>query len=235
MIIFIPVRLGSARLPNKVVADISGIPMMIRVAQRVKEADVAKVCFACAEQELVDMANEYGFDAILTDPNLQSGTDRVYAGYVESNATDEHVINVQGDMPFVDPEAIRAVATTMLNDTSYDLVTPITELNDAAMAEKTSTVKVVKDKNNRAIYFSRTPNFPYGSGPIYGHIGIYGYKADSMKRFVSLPRSYLEIRESLEQLRALEDGMTIKVVEVSHYPQSVDTPDDLLAARSVKV
>jgi 3-deoxy-manno-octulosonate cytidylyltransferase (CMP-KDO synthetase) len=231
MIVFIPVRLGSSRLPQKVIADVGGLPMMIQVGKRAKEADVGPVCFACAEQELVDLAKDHGFDAVLTDPNLASGTDRMYAGFKAHGVDSQHVINVQGDMPFVDPAAITATAKKLLSGTKADIVTPITPIQDPHMLAKISMVKVVVGMNGHAIYFTRTPNFPNGEGIHYGHLGIYGYKISSLERFVSLPRSPLEIRESLEQLRALEDGMRIEVVVVNHYPQSVDTPEDLEKAR----
>jgi 3-deoxy-manno-octulosonate cytidylyltransferase (CMP-KDO synthetase) len=207
--------------------------MMIQVGKRAKEADVGPVCFACAEQELVDLAKEHGFDAVLTDPSLSSGTDRMYDGYKAYGRDSKHVINVQGDMPFVDPLAIRATAERLISGTKADIVTPITLIEDAALLAKTSMVKVVVGKNGNAIYFTRTPHFPNGEGPRYGHLGIYGYQVESLARFVALPRSVLEVRESLEQLRALEEGMLIEVVHVSHYPQSVDVPDDLERARAL--
>ncbi len=230
MLIFIPVRLASTRLPQKAIADIKGLPMMIQVGMRAREAKVGDVIFACGDQELVDIAQSYNFKAVLTDPNLPTGTDRVHAAYKALNTSDSLIVNVQGDMPFIASETITKTSE-LLEKTSSDMVTAASVIENAADTLNPSVAKVVLAYNNRALYFSRTPNLPYGNGEYYHHLGIYGYKADALERFVNLPQTLLERRENLEQLRALENGMTIDVAIVNDFPQSVDTYDDLNKVR----
>lgn len=230
MLIVVPARLGSERLPGKVLEEVGGMPMVVQVAKRAQESKAGDVVVACAEQKVADVVRSYGFEAVLTDPALPTGTDRVYAAFKALGSQHQHVVNVQGDMPFIDPQAIRDVADLIARG-EVDMATAVVQMDDTEKLARTSVVKVVIDKNNMAIYFSRTPGFPYGKGPHYAHIGIYGYNANSIQRYVELPRSALEIREGLEQLRALEDRMKIGVAFTEHYPQSVDVPDDLQSAR----
>ncbi len=231
MLIFIPVRLASTRLPNKPVADVKGLPMMIQVGMRARAANAGDVIFACGDKELVDIAESHGFRAVLTDPKLPTGTDRVYAAYKALNTKEQHIINVQGDMPFISPATVAETAKLMANSNA-DMVTAASVVTDAADTLNPSVAKVVLTHNNRALYFSRTPSLPHGNGDYYRHLGIYGFQADALEKFVKLPQSPLEKRENLEQLRALENGMTIDVAIVDDFPQSVDTPEDLVKVRA---
>lgn len=230
MLIFIPVRLASTRLPKKAIADIKGLPMMIQVGMRAREAAAGDVIFACGDGELVDIATSYGFKAVLTDPSLPTGTDRVHAAYKALDTKDELIINVQGDMPFISPQTI-AETSKLLANSNADMATAASVIKDSSDTLNPSVAKVVLAQNNRALYFSRTPHLPHGSGDYYHHLGIYGYKASALEQFVNLPQSPLEKRENLEQLRALENGMTIDVAIVNDFPQSVDTHEDLEKVR----
>lgn len=231
MLIFIPVRLASQRLPQKAVADVKGLPMMIQVGNRAKEANAGEVVFACGDQELVDIAHAHGFKAVLTDPSLPTGTDRVYAAYKKLGSNDPYIINLQGDMPFIDPETIHQTAEALKNSDA-EMSTAASKFHDKAESETPSVVKVALSYQGRALYFSRASAFPHGEGEYYHHLGIYGYKADALEKFVNLPQSPLEKRENLEQLRALENGMNITVAIVDDCPQSVDTPEDLIKVRA---
>ncbi|MCE2991411.1 MAG: 3-deoxy-manno-octulosonate cytidylyltransferase [Candidatus Jidaibacter sp.] len=229
MLIFIPVRLAATRLPQKPILDVKGLPMMIQVGLRAKESNVGEVVFACGDQELVDLAAKHGFKAVLTDPSLPTGTDRVHAAYQALNSKDKHILNVQGDMPFISGKTIAETAKVLeRSDADMATAASIIDKGDSEHTLNSSVAKVVLSKNNRALYFSRTPYLPHGIGDYYHHLGIYGYKADALKKFVSLPQSPLEKRENLEQLRALENDMTIDVAIVNDFPQSVDTPEDLV-------
>jgi 3-deoxy-manno-octulosonate cytidylyltransferase (CMP-KDO synthetase) len=231
MLIFIPVRLASTRLPHKPVADIKGLPMMIQVGIRARLANVGDVIFACGDKELVDIATSHGFKAILTDPELPTGTDRVHAAYKMLDTRDQTIINIQGDMPFISPSTITEIAKLMANS-SADIITAANVITDASDTLNPSVAKVVLTQNNRALYFSRTPSLPHGNGHYYRHLGVYGFRAGALEKFVNLPQSSLERRENLEQLRALENGMTIDVAIVDDFPQSVDTPEDLIKVRA---
>jgi 3-deoxy-manno-octulosonate cytidylyltransferase (CMP-KDO synthetase) len=225
-LIIIPARLAATRLPRKVLKDIHGLPMVIQVANRAKEAEVGDVIIATEDQEVIDVANKYGFEAVLTDGGILSGTDRVYDAYKRLNRKYDYVINLQGDMPFVAPETIKQVAE-LLTKNEADISTAAAVTTDVCEVQSNAVVKVALSYKMRAIYFSRTIPFPYGEGEFYKHVGIYGFTPDSLQRFVKLPQSPLEKRESLEQLRALEEGMTINVAVVNDFPISVDIPEDL--------
>lgn len=230
MIIFIPVRLNSVRLPQKALADIKGLPMMIQVGKRAKESQVGEVIFACGDAELVEMAERHGFKAVLTDPLLPTGTDRVYAGFEALNTTEQYIINLQGDMPFIDPTTIAKTAE-MLKSSGGDMSTAACIQTDREVLQSPSVAKVVINSHGKALYFSRTHPFPFGEGNYYQHHGIYGYTAKALKRFVALPQTPLEKRENLEQLRALEHDMSIHVAIVNDCPKSVDVPQDLIEVR----
>lgn len=231
MFIFIPVRLASQRLPQKAIADVKGLPMMIQVGNRAKESGAGEVVFACGDQELVDIANAHGFKAVLTDPSLPTGTDRVHAAYKKLGLTDKYLINLQGDMPFIDPKTIHATAEALKNG-GTEMSTAASQFRDKSAAESASVVKVALSYQGRGLYFSRSAAFPFGEGDYYHHLGIYGYQAEALDEFVKLPQSPLEKRENLEQLRALENGMQITVAIVEDCPQSVDTPEDLVKVRA---
>jgi 3-deoxy-manno-octulosonate cytidylyltransferase (CMP-KDO synthetase) len=237
-IVVIPARMASTRLPGKPLADIAGVPMIVRVWRQAVAANAGPVIVAVAEREIAESIENAGGIAIMTDPDLPSGSDRAFAA-VEKFDPDgryEVVINLQGDLPALDPEAVRAVADALAT-TGADIATLAAEIDDPADYDNPSVVKpvVVWDSTGnrgRALYFTRA-RAPSGDGPLFHHIGIYAYRRQALSRFVKLSPSPLEKREKLEQLRALEAGMTIAVARVEDVPLSVDTPADLEKARKL--
>jgi 3-deoxy-manno-octulosonate cytidylyltransferase (CMP-KDO synthetase) len=235
-IVLIPARLASTRLPNKPLADIAGVPMIVRVWRQAMAASVGPVIVAAAEREIASAVESAGGKAVLTDPNLPSGTDRIHAALkvVDPGGRHDVVVNLQGDLPALEPNYIQRVVD-VLGPTGADIATLAAEIDDPADYDNPSVVKpvVVWDvtgERGRALYFTRA-RAPHGDGPLYHHIGIYAFQRPSLSRFVALPPSPLERREKLEQLRALEAGMTIAVARVDSVPLSVDTPADLEKAR----
>lgn len=234
--IFIPARLASTRLPNKPLADIAGLPMIVQVLKRAEEADIGDVYVACAEQEIADAVKDHGGQAILTNPALPSGTDRIYAGLKQISQEYTHIINLQGDLPTIDPQAIASTLPPLENN-AVDISTLVTVIEEEEEKSNPNVVKAVlsfTDSPNigRALYFTRS-QAPYGDGPLYHHIGIYGFKTEALKNFVTLPQTSLEKREKLEQLRALESGMRIDAAIVDSVPFGVDTQEDLEKAREI--
>lgn len=229
----IPVRLGAVRLPGKPLADICGKPMIVHVWEKAMQANVGPVIVACADQEIVDVIQSYGGLGIRTDPSLPTGTDRVKAAMdlYDPKETYTHVINIQGDLPTLDPTLVRHVLDPF-QDHSVDIATLATPIVDSHELTDGNVVKIalsIKEKKNigRALYFSRNL-LPSGEGLHYHHIGLYGYTRDCLNRFVDLPVNPLETRERLEQLRALSHGMRIDVKVVkTKAPFGVDTPADL--------
>jgi 3-deoxy-manno-octulosonate cytidylyltransferase (CMP-KDO synthetase) len=237
-IILIPARLGSTRLPNKVLADIAGKPMIAHVLQRAREAGLGPVAVACGEPEIAEAVRAAGGEAVMTDPALPSGSDRICAALqvLDPAARFDIVINLQGDLPSIDPAYLRAVLQP-LADPQCDIATLVAPITSPAEAAAPSVVKCVcafaaGREVASALYFSRSP-VPSGEGPLWHHIGIYAYRRAALARFVSLPPSALEQREKLEQLRALEAGMRIGAARVSVAPFGVDTPEDLAQARKI--
>jgi len=237
-IILIPARLASTRLPGKPLADIAGTPMIVHVWQRAVAAGSAPVVVACGDEEIAAVIGAAGGRAVLTDPALPTGSDRIHQAIMRLDPERRHdaVVNVQGDLPMLDPAAIRA-ALAALGDPETDIATLAAVIeNDAALAD-TSVNKVVAGfadptRPTRALYFSKAV-VPWGEGPHYEHIGLYAYRRVALERFVALPRGVLEQRERLEQLRALEAGMRISVslIEPMRLGVQVDTPADLERAR----
>lgn len=237
-IILIPARLGSTRLPNKVLADIAGKPMIAHVLQRAREAELGPVAVACGEPEIAEAVRAAGGEAVMTDPALPSGSDRICAALqiLDPDARFDTVINLQGDLPSIDPAYLRAVLQP-LADPLCDVATLVAPVTSAAEAAASSVVKCVCAFTEGrdvapALYFSRN-QVPSGEGPLWHHIGIYAYRRAALARFVSLPPSALEQREKLEQLRALEAGMRIGAARVAVAPFGVDTPEDLAHAREI--
>lgn len=228
--IFIPVRMAATRLPGKPTALIGDKPMMIWVGEKARSAAVAEVIFACGDQELVKLANDYGFEAIYTDPNLASGSDRIHAASKLAGNEYDIIVNVQGDMPLVSPETIKKTIQTLI-DSDCDIATAAAPIKDEQERTNPNVVKAIIALNGRALYFTRST--PYGEGEHYHHIGIYAYKKAALDRFVSLPPSPLEKREKLEQLRALENGLSIAVAIVDSAPYGVDSPEDLERVRKL--
>jgi 3-deoxy-manno-octulosonate cytidylyltransferase (CMP-KDO synthetase) len=237
-VIVIPARMASTRLPGKPLADICGLPMIVRVWRQAMAAKLGPVVVAAAEREIADAIEKAGGIAVMTDADLPSGSDRVFQALEKFDETHKHdvVVNLQGDLPALDPDSIRAVADA-LAATGADIGTLAAEIEDPADGDNPNATKAVvtwdvTGKRGRALYFTRA-RAPYGDGPLYFHIGIYAYTRDALSRFVKLPPSALEKREKLEQLRALEAGMSIAVARVDSVPLSVDTPADLEKARAV--
>ncbi|MCE2563828.1 3-deoxy-manno-octulosonate cytidylyltransferase [Komagataeibacter sp. FNDCF1] len=237
-IVLIPARMASTRLPGKPLADIAGRPMILHVLERAQAAGVGPVAVATAEHEIAEVVTCAGATAILTDPALPSGSDRIWQALrgLDPAGVHDTIINLQGDLPGVDPECLRVVLRP-LADEATDIATLVAPVRDTAEAEATSVVKVAcsfapdrEDDVARALYFSRLP-IPWGAGPLWHHVGIYAYRRAALARFVSLPESGLEKREKLEQLRALEAGMTIGCARIATAPFGVDTPADLARAR----
>ncbi len=239
-IIVIPSRLASTRLPNKPLADIAGAPMIVHVWRRAVAAAVAPVVVACGDREIAAVIERAGGRAVMTDPHQPTGSDRIHEAMRRLDHDREHdaVINVQGDMPMLDPAAIR-VALAALADPATDIATLAAEIADPALLAADSVNKVAAGfadpkRPARALYFSKAP-VPWGDGPHYEHVGLYAYRRAALERFVALPQGVLERRERLEQLRALEAGMTISVslIEPARLGVQVDTPDDLARAREL--
>ncbi len=236
-LIVIPARLGATRLPDKPLLEIAGEPMIVQVWRRAREADLGPVVVAAADAAIVAVVEAAGGRAILTDPAHPSGSDRVFEAVetVDPGAAHDAVINLQGDLPTIAPEEIRATLEALAG--GADIATLAALISDPAEADDPNVVKAVlslaKGKSvGRALYFSRA-RVPAGEGPLYHHIGIYAYRREALARFVALPRGVLEARERLEQLRALEAGMRIDVGIVDTVPLGVDTPADLARARTL--
>jgi 3-deoxy-manno-octulosonate cytidylyltransferase (CMP-KDO synthetase) len=235
-IVLIPARLASTRLPGKPLADIGGETMIVRVWRRAMDAGIGPVAVAAAEDEIADAIRAAGGEAVLTDPDLPSGTDRIHQALRTLDPTAKHdvIVNLQGDLPALDPAYVRLVAQT-LADSGADIATLAAEIDDPADVDNPAVVKPIvawSGQRGRALAFTRA-RAPSGDGPIYHHIGIYAFTRAALDRFVALPPSPLEMREKLEQLRALEAGMRIEVARVDSVPLSVDTPADLERARRV--
>ncbi|MFM2200105.1 MAG: hypothetical protein RL769_158 [Pseudomonadota bacterium] len=231
-LIIIPVRMASTRLPNKPMADIAGQTMIERVYRQALKANVADVLIACDGKEIANEAQRIKANFIITDPDLPSGTDRIYSALeqyqLSSNQQFSLIINLQGDLPDIDPEVIVS-AVELAQNSDFDITTVATVIKDPNQITNPNIVKIALSQDHRALYFSRSP-IPYSkdnAGQYLHHIGIYVYKISALKKFVKLPVSPLEKRESLEQLRALENNLSIGVKIVENHPLSVDTADDL--------
>ncbi len=235
-IVIIPARMASTRLPGKPLAAIAGAPMIVQVWRRAREAGFARVLVAAAEEAIAEAVTAAGGEAVLTDPAHPSGSDRIWEALQKHDFAGVHdvVVNLQGDLPTIAPETIRAVLRPIAED-GADVATLVTEIRRADERTNPNVVKAVVawdaggDKG-RALYFTRA-TAPHGEGPLWHHIGIYAYRRAALQRFVALPPSALEKREKLEQLRALEAGMTIGVARVDAEPLGVDTPAELERAR----
>lgn len=232
-VVLIPARMASTRLPGKPLADIAGKPMIVRVWEQAVAAGIGPVVVAAAEVQIVRAVEAAGGRGVLTAPELPSGSDRIHAALqaLDPDGAHDVVVNLQGDLPGLDPDYVRAVVEAL---PGFDIATLAAEIDDAADLDNPNVVKPVvawSGPKGRALYFTRA-RAPYGEGALYHHVGIYAFTRSALARFVALPPSPLEKREKLEQLRALENGMTIAVAQVDKVPLSVDTPEDLEKARS---
>ena len=235
-IVIIPARMAASRLPGKPLADIGGLPMIVRVLRCAEAANAGPVAVAAGDPEIVQAVEAAGGRAVLTDPALPSGSDRILAALAVLDPYRRHdaVINLQGDMPFVEPQVLSACAGLLAFEPGCDIATVVAP--EASPADRTNpdVVKAVLSiapghGHGRALYFTRSTL--HGDGPIWRHIGIYGYRREALERFNAAPPSPLELREKLEQLRALELGLSIWAAAIDKPPISVDTPADLERAR----
>lgn len=239
-IILIPARMKSIRLPGKPLADIGGLPMIVQVWKRAVEAGLGPVCVAAGEPEIAEAVTKAGGTAVLTRPEHPTGSDRIFEALRTVDPAGRHdaIVNLQGDLPTIDPAIIRRVVDP-LADEAVDIATLAVEITRDAERTDPNVVKAVAafdpahgKRIARALYFSRA-TVPANQGAHYHHIGIYAYRRAALERFVALPPGLLEQREKLEQLRALEAGMRIDVALVDTLPLGVDTPAELERARAI--
>jgi 3-deoxy-manno-octulosonate cytidylyltransferase (CMP-KDO synthetase) len=237
-LVVIPARMQSTRLPDKPLADIAGEPMIVHVWRRAMAAEVGRVVVATDSEAIVAAVRAVGGEAVMTRADHTSGSDRVFEAVnkIDPEIDHELILNLQGDLPTLEPHLIRDCLAP-LAEKGPDITTLAAEIRIEEERTNPNVVKVVgtplaASGRLRAIYFTRT-TAPYGEGPLYHHIGIYGYRRMALERFVSLKPSPLELREKLEQLRAIEDGMRIDVSLVDTVPLGVDTPADLARARQL--
>jgi 3-deoxy-manno-octulosonate cytidylyltransferase (CMP-KDO synthetase) len=237
VVILIPARMAATRLPGKPLADIGGQPMIVHVLRRAEAAGLGEVVVATDSEPIAAAVGKAGGRAILTRPDHPSGSDRIFEALnlVDPNGNAKFVLNVQGDLPTIAASDIRAVFAP-LADPAVDIATLAAEIHKPDERTNPNVVKVVGTPVGpdrlRALYFTRA-TAPYGEGPLFHHIGLYAYRRAALARFVQLPPSPLELREKLEQLRALEAGMRIDVALVDTVPLGVDTPEDLETARRI--
>lgn len=236
-LVLIPARMAATRLPNKPLADVGGTPMIVR-AWRQAAASGLPVAVAAGDAEIVEAIREAGGVAVATDPDLPSGSDRIMAALAALDPERRHdaVINLQGDMPFADPGLATACAALLHGQPDCDvatLVAPEAEPGDRTNPDVVKAVLALEpgERHGRALYFTRSTL--YGDGPVWRHVGIYGYRRAALERFCAAPPSPLERREKLEQLRALELGLSIWAAVIDAPPLSVDNPADLEAARAL--
>jgi 3-deoxy-manno-octulosonate cytidylyltransferase (CMP-KDO synthetase) len=236
-IVLIPARMAATRLPDKPLADIGGVAMIVRVLRQAEAAGVGLVAVAAGDPEIVEAVEKAGGRAILTDPALPSGSDRIRAALqaLDPDGRCDAVINLQGDMPFVDPAVVAACVRLLADEPACDIATVVAAesgLGDRANPDVVKAVLALApgERTGRALYFTRSTL--YGDAPIWRHVGIYGYRPQALRRFTEAPPSPLEKREKLEQLRALEMGLQIWAAVVDEAPISVDTAEDLDRARA---
>ena len=236
-LVLIPARIQAVRLPGKPLADIAGEPMIVHVWRRAVEAGIGPVAVATDTPAIAEAVEKAGGQAVITRADHASGSDRIAeaAEILDPEGRHDVVVNVQGDFPTIEPRAI-AASVTPLGDPAVDIATLAGEIFENEERTNPAVVKLVGSEvapgRLRALYFTRA-TAPSGEGPLYHHVGLYAYRRGALKRFVALPPSTLEVRERLEQLRALEAGMRIDAMVIDHVPFGVDTPDYLERARAL--
>lgn len=240
-IIAIPSRLAATRFPNKPMALVGGVPMVLKIFKQAQEADIAPVIVAAGDKEIYTLIKDNGGEAVLTDPDLPSGTDRVAAAVDQYDQDKKYnvVINLQGDLAIFNSDVLKACLHGFEYDREnfYDIATVCTLIKDKALIDDPNTAKAVITfnenqsssiyKTGRALYFTRS-TCPYGDGEFYQHLGVYAYRRNSLQKFINLPPSQLELREKLEQLRGLEAGFNFAITLVDHQPLEVNTLEDLV-------
>jgi 3-deoxy-manno-octulosonate cytidylyltransferase (CMP-KDO synthetase) len=229
--------MAATRLPGKPLADIDGVAMIVRVLRQAQAAGAGPVAVAAGDSEIARAVQAAGGRAVLTDPALPSGSDRILAALAELDPEGRHdvVVNLQGDMPFVEPAVLACCVALMQRESACDIATVVAPESSPADRTNPDVVKAVlalqpDGASGRALYFTRSTL--YGDAPVWRHIGIYGYRRAALERFNAAPPSPLERREKLEQLRALELGLSIWAAVAEAAPISVDTPADLEQARA---
>jgi 3-deoxy-manno-octulosonate cytidylyltransferase (CMP-KDO synthetase) len=245
--VIVPARLASTRLPRKPLADLAGLPMVVRVAQRAAASGASRVVVAADDPAILEACRTHGVEALLTSPTHETGTDRLAEAAAALGLPDDRiVVNVQGDEPLLPPAVIDRVAALLAAHADCDIATAAHPLADAAEFFNPNVVKVVTDRAGRALYFSRAP-IPWSRDgfaarrdalpaelPARRHVGLYAYRAGFLRRFPSLAADPLETAERLEQLRALAHGHRIAVLALDGaLPPGVDTPADLEAVRAL--
>ncbi|MBF0358376.1 MAG: 3-deoxy-manno-octulosonate cytidylyltransferase [Magnetococcales bacterium] len=246
ILVIIPSRYASTRLPGKPLIDLAGKPMIQHVYERASQANVSRVVVATDSELIANAVNSFGGEAIMTSPDHRSGTDRVAEAARETQA--DLIINVQGDEPLLDPNSINQGVAPLLADETISMGTLAHPMHNPADMDNPNVVKVVTDQQGFALYFSRSPipfnrNRPDSSTDQAGvittppgtlrHIGLYVYRADFLQKFAAMAPTPLEQLENLEQLRALEHGYKIRVVSIAQTVVGVDTPDDAEKVRAI--
>ncbi len=235
--ILIPARLSSTRFPKKPLIDINGRSMIVRVCQQARKTGIENIIVACSEDEVKKEVEKFGFTAIMTDPNLPSGTDRIYSALLKSKLDFDIIVNLQGDLPNIDPDIINKTIKVLKKDKSTDIATSVVKISDKKDIKNPNIVKALVDfsKNQefaKVYYFSRSV-IPYNAIKknisYYEHIGIYVYRKSVLQKFIELPESYFEKIEKLEQLRAIENNLIITAchIDKKQKPISIDTKEDL--------
>lgn len=236
-LVLIPSRMASTRLPRKAMALIAGEPMIVHVLRRATEARLGRVVVATDSDIIAEAVDKAGGEAVMTRADHPSGSDRIYEALETLDPDKKYkvIVNVQGDLPTIEPGLIRS-SIAPLADPTVDIATLAAVIHRQEERSDPNVVKAITTeitpKRHRALYFTRAMA-PYGEGPLLHHIGLYAYRRAALDTFVSLPPSKLELREKLEQLRAIEAGMRIDVSIVAGVPLGVDTMDDLERARSL--
>ncbi len=234
-LVIIPARMAATRLPDKPLKDIHGKPMIVHVLNRAIEADLGPVIVATDHPDIAAAVTNAGGTAILTRADHPSGTDRIAEALAiaDPHRTHQIIVNFQGDLPTIARHVLRQTAA-LLDDPAVDIGTPVALITNDAEPSAPSVVKMIGTQTAstrfRAFYFTRA-QAPWGPGPLYHHIGLYVWRRAALERFIRLPPSPLELREKLEQLRALEAGLRIDAALVDDVPLGVDTPEDLERAR----
>lgn len=236
-LILIPARMASTRLPDKPMAEINGLPMISHVIDRAREANIGEPVVATDSKIIMNAVEAHGAKAVMTREDHESGSDRIWEAVekIDPQGKADTIINLQGDLPAIDPNLIRQ-SILPLEDETVDIATLAAEITDEAEKTNPNVVKAIgtpiSETRLRALYFSRA-TAPHGDGPLYHHIGLYAYKRSALEKFVSLAAGTLEQREKLEQLRALENGMRIDIELVQTIPHGVDTAEDLEKAKQL--
>lgn len=237
VVIAIPARFGSSRFPGKVIAMLAGKPVIQHVYEACLETGLGPIVIATESPRVVTACMQFTNGIVMTSDQCQSGTDRIFEA--TQGRPEPFIINVQGDEPFINPQTIIKIAELLRSDPSCDIATAVMATTDDTKIDNPNCVKAVLGKDMQALYFSRS-RVPFKREPsaenrdfiYWHHCGIYGYRREALKRFVSLPQSPLEKVEKLEQLRALEDGMIIKCVQIEPAGPAIDTEEDLHRAEA---